>query len=154
VILKKIIACHAVGLILSLAGLVVPAWGQEAVVGTVKTVHTGTVIRRGRDTITVREGAHILLNDILQTGTDGSVGAILQDGTRISLGPNTELKVDRFLYQPADGKFGLLLQLGRGALAYVSGKIAQFSPGSVSVETPVGVLGLRGTEFAVSLAGQ
>ena len=153
-IFKKIVARRRVGLILLLAGLVVPAWGEEVVVGTVKTVHTGTVIRRGRETITVREGTHILLNDILQTGTDGSVGAILQDGTRISLGPNTELKVDRFLYQPADGKFGLLLQLGRGALAYVSGKIAQFSPGSVSVETPVGVLGLRGTEFAVSISGQ
>jgi hypothetical protein len=43
--------------------------------------------------------------------------------------------------------------MARGAMVYVSGKIAQFSPGSVSVETPVGVLGLRGTEFAVALDG-
>jgi hypothetical protein len=78
----------------------------------------------------------------------------LEDGTRISLGPNTELKVDRFVYQPAQGKFGLLLRLGRGALAYISGRIAQFSPESVSVETPVAVIGLRGTSFAVSIEGE
>ncbi|SPE29144.1 conserved hypothetical protein [Candidatus Sulfopaludibacter sp. SbA6] len=96
---------------------------------------------------------HLLLNDILQTSADGLLGVILQDGTRISIGPNTELKIDRFLYEPAEGKFGLLLRLGRGVLAYISGKIAQFSPDSVTVETPVGVLGLRGTHFAVSIEG-
>jgi len=100
-----------------------------------------------------REGMHLLLDDTLQTSADGSLGAILQDGTRISLGPNTELKIDRFLYQPSDGKFGLLLRLGRGVLAYISGRIAQFAPESVTVETPIGVLGLRGTHFAVSISG-
>ncbi len=96
---------------------------------------------------------HLLLNDVLQTSADGRLGAILQDGTRISLGPNTEMKIDRFVYQPVDGKFGLLLRLSRGLLAYISGGIARFSPESVSVETPVGVLGLRGTHFAVSIEG-
>jgi hypothetical protein len=139
--------------ILALAGLTIPASGAETVVGSVKTVRGGAIVQRGTDTIRLREGTHLLLNDTLQTATDGWLGVILQDGTRISLGPNTELKVDRFIYEPVDGKFGLLLRLGRGALAYVSGKIAQFSPESVSVETPVGVLGLRGTHFAVSLDG-
>jgi len=96
---------------------------------------------------------HLLLNDVLATSADGHLAAILQDGTRISLGPNTELKVDRFVYEPVEGKFGLVLRLGRGVLAYISGKIAQFSRESVSVETPVGVIGLRGTEFAVSIEG-
>jgi hypothetical protein len=39
-------------------------------------------------------------------------------------------------------------------MVYVSGKIAQFSADSVKVETPVGVVGLRGTEVAISLEGQ
>jgi hypothetical protein len=149
----RIPAGPALGLILFLAGSTVSAWGEEAVVGSVKTAHGGAVIRRGPDSIAAHEGAHIFLNDTLRTAADGDLALILQDGTRISLGPNTELKVDRFVYQPAEGKFGLLLQLARGVLAYVSGKIAQFSPGSVSVETPVGVLGLRGTQFAVSIEG-
>jgi hypothetical protein len=140
-------------LFLVLSGLTFSARGEENVVGSVKTVHGGATVRRGSDAIPIREGMHLLLTDLLQTAADGRLAVILQDGTRISLGPNTELKVDRFVYQPVEGKFGLLLRLGRGMLAYVSGKIAQFSPESVSIETPVGVLGLRGTHFAVLIEG-
>jgi hypothetical protein len=139
--------------ILGLVLLTLPALGQEGIAGSVKTVQGANVVRRGTDTIPIREGIHLLVNDVLQTSSDGHLGAILQDGTRISMGPNTELRIDRFVYDPVNAKFALLLRLARGVMVYVSGKIAQFSPGSVSVETPVGVLGLRGTEFAVALDG-
>lgn len=132
--------------------LTVSAWGAENIVGSVKTAVGGVAVRRGSKTIRAREGMHLLLYDTLLTSGNGRVGAILQDGTGIGLGPNTELKIDRFVYQPVDGKFGLLLRLARGVLAYVSGRIARLAPDAVTVETPVGVLGLRGTHFAISLA--
>ncbi|MEP6538283.1 MAG: FecR family protein [Bryobacteraceae bacterium] len=135
---------------LVLSRLTVSASAAESVVGSVKTAQ-GAVVRRGADTIPIREGMHLLLNDTLRTAADGRLGLILQDGTRISLGPNTELRIDQFVYEPVDGKFSLLLRLRRGVMAYISGQIARFSPGSVSVETPTAVLGLRGTEFAVSI---
>jgi hypothetical protein len=141
------------GLMLILSGWNIAAAPEDIVVGTVKTAHAGALVRRGSDTTFLREGAHILLNDTLRTPVGGGLAAILQDGTRLSLGPNTELKIDRFVYQPVDGKFDLHLQLVRGKLAYVSGKIAQFAPGSVSVETPAGIVGAGETEFAVSIDG-
>jgi hypothetical protein len=141
------------GLLLVVFWFALPAIGAEVEVGSIKSAQGGVVIRRGADRIPVREGMHVQLSDVLETATDGRVGLILQDGTRLALGPNSELNVNKFVYQPADGKFALLLRLGRGILAYVSGKIAQFSPQSVTVETPAGVLGLRGTEIAVSIEG-
>ncbi len=81
------------------------------------------------------------------------MGVILQDGTRVSLGPNTSLEIDRFAYEPVEGRFALLLRLTKGVMAFISGKISQFSPGSVQIETPVGVVGLRGTELGISLGG-
>lgn len=134
--------------------LVLPALSQESIVGSVKTVRGAVAIKRGPATIPCLEGVHLLPQDVLQTAADGSVGVIFQDGTRIALGPNTELKIDRFVYQPADGQFSLLVRLARGMMAYISGKIARFSPESVHVETPVGTVGLRGTHFAISLDGQ
>jgi len=127
--------------------------GADTVIGSVKTAEGAAIVRRGADSIPAREGLHLILNDTLQTPAGGRLGAILQDGTRIALGPNTELKIDRFVYDPAAGKFDLLLRLGKGVLTYISGKIAQFAPASATVETPVGVLGLRGTHFAISLEG-
>src|SRR5215813_12463923 len=85
---------------------------QEAFVGSIKTADGGSVVRRGASTVPTRVGLHLLLNDVLITSADGRLGVILEDGTRISLGPNTELTIDRFVYQPAEGKFGLLLRLG------------------------------------------
>ena len=138
---------------LALVCLTFSAQGAESVLGSVKTVRGGVVVRRGAATIPASEGMHLFLNDVLRTSGDGQLGAILQDGTRIALGPNTELTIDRFVYEPVEGKFGLLLRLGRGVLGYFSGKIAKFAPDSVSVETPVGVIGLRGTHFAVTIEG-
>jgi len=110
-------------------------------------------LRRGADRVPVKEGMHILPHDVLEPA-DGGVGIILHDGTRVAMGANTTLEIDRFVYEPSEGKLGLLLRLVRGVMVYVSGKIAQFSADSVKVETPVGVVGLRGTEVAISLEGQ
>ena len=140
-------------LIMSVACLSLPAWAAETIAGSVKTAQGGAVVRRGTQTIPAREGMHLLVNDILQTSADGRLGAILQDGTGIGLGPNTELRIDSFLYEPSDGKLGLLLRLARGVMAYFSGRIAHLAPGSVTVETPVGVIGLRGTQMAVTVEG-
>jgi hypothetical protein len=129
------------------------AWGAESIVGSVKTAQGDAVVRRGADTIPARAGMHLFLNDVLATPGDGRLGAILQDGTGIGLGPNTELKIDRFVFEPVEGKFGLLLRLAKGALAYFSGRIARFSPDAVTVETPVGVVGLRGTHLAITIEG-
>lgn len=138
---------------LILAGLASPVLAADAIAGSVKTVQGGVELRRGAQTMAVREGMHLLPNDVLHTAGDGRVGAILQDGTRIGLGPNTELKIDTFIYDPANQKYGLLLRLARGVIAYVSGHIARLSPGAVSIETPVGVVGLRGTHLAITVEG-
>ena len=130
-----------------------PAVCQQSIVGSLKAVRGTVVVRRGTESLPGQQGLHLMAQDIVQTSADGSVGLILQDGTRIALGPSTELKIDQFVYAPVDGKFGLLVRLTRGVMAYISGKIAQYSPESVRVETPVGIVGLRGTDFAISLEG-
>ena len=140
-------------LILIAGTLTTSVLGAESVVGSVKIVQGNAVVQRGTQSIPAHEGMHLLANDVLKTSADGRLGAILQDGTGIGLGPNTELRIDRFVYEPAAGNFGMLLRLTRGVMAYFSGRLARLAPGSVSVETPVGVIGLRGTQLAVTIEG-
>jgi len=121
--------------------------------GSVKKVTGDVVLRRGNERIAVTEGMHLFPHDVLETPAGGSLGFILEDGTRVAMGGNTSLEIDQFLYQPSDGKFGLLLRLVRGVMVYVSGKMAKFSPDSIRLETPVAVVGVRGTEVAISLEG-
>ena len=130
-------------------------WAQVAqpIAGSVKKVTGNVMLRRGGASMPANEGMHILPHDVFETPAGGSVGIILQDGTRVAMGANTTSR-STFVYEPSEGKLGLLLRLVRGVMVYVSGKIAQFSADSVKVETPVGVVGLRGTEVAISLEGQ
>jgi len=138
---------------LAFAFLAFPAWGADDIAGCVKTAHGVVVVVRGTQTLPAIEGMHLQVSDVLRTSADGSAGAILQDGTRIGLGPNTEVKIDSFIYDPANGKLSLVLRLVNGVIAYFSGKISKLAPGAVTVETPVGVIGLRGTHLAVSVEG-
>jgi hypothetical protein len=120
-------------------------------IGTVKNVRGATQIKRGTEILPAREGMHLAAHDILLTATDGYIGVILQDGSRISLGPHTELGIDQFVFDPGRGNLQLLLKMARGILTYISGRIAELSPDSVRLETPVGILGMRGTHVGIRL---
>lgn len=119
-------------------------------VGSVKAVNGTATVKRGTDSIQAREGLHLLSKDTVET-SNGRLGLIFNDGTRVSIGPNTTISVDQFTFEPARGQLSLLLRMLRGVMVYVSGKIAELSPQSVRIETPVGILGLRGTRVAIAL---
>ncbi len=128
------------------------AWAAgESAVGSVKTVQGNCWVQRKSKTVSATEGMHLEIGDLLRTGADGRLAFIMRDGTRVALGPGTELSVDQFAYDPSHGQFALLLSLGRGILAYISGKIATFSPEAVRVQTPVASIGVRGTKFVIGL---
>jgi hypothetical protein len=134
---------------------VVPGLSAQAFAGTVKKVTGDAVLRRGTDRVPIKEGLHLVVHDVLETPAGGSVGFILRDGTRVAMGASTTLEIDRYLFEPGEGKVGVLLKLLRGVMVYLSGRMSDLAPDSVKVETPVGVVGLRGTELGISLeAGQ
>jgi hypothetical protein len=138
---------------LLLVGLVAaPAAAQEKpVIGRIK-VSSGTafVLRDGAQ-VPAQLGTVLYEADGLRTGADGKVGVTLADDTRLSLGPNSELKLDRFTYAPADSTFGLVVKFVKGATTYVSGRIAKLAPDSIRLETPASIIGVRGTTLAIQV---
>jgi hypothetical protein len=73
----------------------------------------------------------------------------LKDETRLALGPNTDVRIDQFVYSPGQGSLRLVLKIARGLVAYVSGRIAKLSPDAVRLETPSAILGVRGTRMVI-----
>jgi len=133
--------------------LATPVFGQ-ATVGSIKTLSGPVTVARGGQTIDAREGFLLQVQDSLRTADGARVGIILRDGARFSLGPNSELILEKFVFEPAEGQMGMLVRLAKGIAAYISGQIAQLAPNSSHIETPVGVIGLRGTQLAISLDPQ
>ena len=65
--------------------------------------------------------------------------------------PDTRIVIDDFLFSPAEGKLGFVSKISKGTAAYLSGKINKLSPGATRVETPLAVLGIRGTRFLIEV---
>src|SRR5215510_5115977 len=137
----------------ALIGMVVtatPLLAQESTgAGRIKVVEGSAFIVRQSGTIPAQAGEVVYETDGLKTGADGRIGVTLKDDTRVSLGPSSELTLQRFVYEPGRGSFGMILQFVRGVAAYVSGRMAKLSPESIRLETPAAIVGVRGTTLAI-----
>ncbi len=119
--------------------------------GHVKTVKgVATVTTNGRS-VNAQPGTPLYQGSALKTEAQSSMGVTFKDNTMMSFGPNTLLTVDEYLYEPAEGKLKLGASMGKGTLNYVSGVIAQLKPEAVSVKTPAGMIGVRGTQFLLKV---
>jgi hypothetical protein len=134
---------------LVLAGAAPALAQQQTAAGRIKIVSGAAFIVRGSATIEARPGLVIFEADALRTGADGSVGVTLKDDTRLSLGPNSEVRVERFIFAPGTGRLGMVLRFMRGVAAYVSGRMAKLAPDAVRLETPAAIVGVRGTSVGI-----
>ena len=125
-----------------------PASAQE-IIGVVRNAAGEATITREGYVLPASEGAKLFAGDTLSTGSDGSLGVILRDDSTLSLGPGSSFVIQKFLFSPAEEKFGLLVRITRGTMAYLSGLIGKLSPESVRFETPTTSIGVRGTRIAV-----
>lgn len=121
--------------------------------GLVKRSQGQVTLLRAGQRMTVQPGLAVQVGDSLRTGADGAVGITLSDDSLLTAGPNSELVISAYAFDPTtqDGK--LLASLWRGTLSMVSGLIARKAPEQVKVETRTVVLGVRGTEFIVDASG-
>jgi hypothetical protein len=135
-------------LIMSAAGTSALAQERTAA-GRIKVASGAAFIVREGEQIPAQVGEVVFEADGLRTGADGKVGVTLKDDTRVALGPNSELRLERFVYAPSDHGFGLILKFISGAATYVSGRIAKLAPDSIRLETPAAIVGVRGTTVAI-----
>jgi len=146
-----VIVCRTWLCALTLFIAAAPAFAQlpQTPVGRIKIASGSAYIVRNGSQLAAQAGQPIFEADGLRTGADGRLGVTLKDDTRVSLGPSSEMRVDRFVFAPAEGRMSVVLNVVRGVMAYVSGRIAKLSPDSIRLETPAAVMGVRGTTMAL-----
>ena len=78
--------------------------------------------------------------------------AVLQfvDGAKVTIRPNSVLDIKEYVYNGGDEN-AATLSLVQGGLRIITGAMAKAEPESFKVETPVALMGVRGTEFAIVL---
>ncbi len=78
--------------------------------------------------------------------------AVLQfvDGAKVTVRPNSILDIKEYRYNGSDEN-AATLSLVQGGLRIITGAMTKAEPESFKVETPVALMGVRGTEFTVVL---
>jgi hypothetical protein len=117
--------------------------------GHIKTASGAAFIVRDSVATPAHPGDALFATDALRTGVDGTVGVTLVDDTRLSLGPGSEVRLERYVFAPGEGGLGMVLNFVRGVAAYVSGRMAKLAPDAIRLETPAAIVGVRGTTVAV-----
>jgi VCBS repeat-containing protein len=95
-------------------------------------------------------GTPVYADDIVATGADGAVEVVFKDGTTFSLGNSGQMRLDNLIYDPAGTNNGLDATLVKGAFVFVTGNLGSAQGEGVSIDTPAGTIGIRGTSGGVA----
>jgi hypothetical protein len=119
-------------------------------VGNVVKMSGSAVMTRNGVPVELKQGDRLLKGDVIQTGTDSTIGISFVDGTALGLASNARIVLDEMTYDPNGSSNSSLLSLVQGTITLVAGHTAKF--GNMRVETPVATMGIRGTAILVEIA--
>jgi len=120
-------------------------------IAIVKKITGKVFAKRAEKNVRLNIGNKLQKGDIIITKKDSSIGVIFHDGTLLSLGENSILSVDKYIFEPANKKFAFDINMKKGLATFESGKIGKLSPNSVHFNVPEGTIGIRGTKFYVEV---
>lgn len=89
--------------------------------------------------------AAVMLGDVVKTGPASRVQIMLRDKTALALGEKAEFSVLDAL--DANGLGSLDMRLTTGVARFVTSQVVRANPEKFRLETPLGYIGVRGTEF-------
>ena len=89
-------------------------------------------------TLAVGKGVHS--NETIKTGSSGQAGLRFNDQSNLSVGKSSQVRLDKFVYDPNKGTGSTVIEATRGTFRFTTGA----QGGQVKIKTPYGTLGTRG----------
>ena len=102
----------------------------------------------------LKAGDKIYLNETIYAGIDSGTQILLLDQSTFTIGSDSEVVMDTFIYNPATNDGKIVANVKKGSLKIISGLISKKNPDSLTVNVPEGTLGSRGTEFQTIVSNQ
>lgn len=94
-------------------------------------------------------GTPVHMNDQLRTGAKARLEVTFRDDTKLTLGENAKVAIDRYVFNPNESTGEMTVKATQGAMRFVTGKIGKMRDHNVTVLTPNAALAVRGTDFWV-----
>ena len=119
---------------------------SASAVGKVVNV-TGSAVAHSNGSLRQLEpGSDIFKGETLVTKDASTLEIVFKDDTSLTQGANSEIRVDNYVYDPADASSSdLLLNLSKGVFRTITGEIADKNPDHFKLKSPLATIGIRGT---------
>ena len=114
-----------------------------ATVGTVSKVENQAHIGSAAAVV----GTPVQTNDELSTGPKSHLEVTFSDDTKLTLGENAKVVIDRYVFDPDKSVGELALSTSAAAFRLATGKISEMQDRKISVAAPFAALAVRGTDF-------
>lgn len=101
---------------------------------------------------TIQLGDNVVFNQRIDTDAAGLVQILLADGTAFTVGPNSSMTIDAFVYDPAANTASVAASVTKGFVRFIGGRTSK-GEGGVTIDTPIGTAGIRGAVADISLGG-
>jgi hypothetical protein len=88
-------------------------------------------------------GSDVVFNERIATEATGQADILFVDRSALTVGPNSDLVIDEFVYSPETGTGKLAASATKGVFRFVGGALSK-NPDSVSIKTPAAIVGVRG----------
>jgi hypothetical protein len=138
---KWVSGAIAVVICAALLGATVPA-SADVKIGVAGAVRNEVNATIGTSTQSLNTGHDLFTDELISTGGSGTAQLLFLDETSLSIGPLSDVKLDRFVYNPQTQAGSVVFETSRGVLRFISGSQ---QPGTYQLKTPVATIGFRGT---------
>ena len=120
---------------------------QAESIGTVSVVSGEVSWARNGAPVLLQRGDALSTGDVVVTGSAGRVVLRMNDGSAITLGADTELRIAEWRYISGADDNSALFELTEGVFRFITGLITRQQNPDLMVRTPAATIGIRGTDF-------
>lgn len=125
--------------------LLVPSLALSAV-GKVSLLKGEAFVLRNAQNMPLQNGSLLEEKDAIKTGKDAQIQLIFEDKTVVTLGSESEFKIEEYLNTPSAPKSKF--KFTQGTFKTITGTIGKIAPENVTLETKTATIGIRGTIVA------
>lgn len=139
--MRKIIIATALATAVTALATGLSAQTQSGDIGVAATVVNRVEGTVGAQTSTKKTGDKVFQNELIRTGSASKGQLLFRDETSLTIGPESEVKLDQFVYNP-QGTSSVTVNATKGVFRFISGSLPSQA---YEIKTPAATIGVRGT---------
>ena len=145
---KRMRTCRCLLAIVALAAAFLPtaSFAQATKVGAATSIENEVEGRMGQAVEKLAVGSNVYLNQFVRTGKASNADLLFLDQTNLSLSPSTEIRLDRYVYEPDKKSGTVALDVPRGVVRFITGTLELKN---YTIRASFVTVGVRGTTFDV-----